>query len=355
MKGNAGKTKDISSQPMDTVRNASSLTRVTSFMTVTTSGMHHVTAIAGDPQKNIDFYIQGLGLRLVKKTVNFDDPGTYHLYYGDTAGNPGSLMTFFPWKGIRPGTVGAGQSTSTAFSVPAGSLGFWTKHFADLGIQGTITSTSSSEERLLVKDPDGLHIELVATHAEDPRDPWDSASVPAEFAIRGQHSSVLTVRNPQTTVAMMVNDLGMHVVEEVGNRTRVGMGDGAPGALVDVFGSTLTPEGLQAGGTVHHIAFRVPDRATQELWRQDLASRGHQVTQILDRSYFTSIYFREPGGVLFEIATDTPGFDIDEPLLELGRSLKLPPWLEPNREQIENAVIPIHVPEENNPEIADAA
>ena len=322
-------------------------------MTVTTSGMHHVTAIAGDPQKNIDFYIQGLGLRLVKKTVNFDDPGTYHLYYGDTAGSPGSLMTFFPWKGIRPGTVGAGQSTSTAFSVPAGSLGFWTKHFADLGIDGTITSTSSSEERLLVKDPDGLHIELVATHAEDPRDPWDSASVPAEFAIRGQHSSVLTVRNPQNTVAMMVNDLGMHVVEEVGNRTRVAMGDGAPGALVDVFGSSLTPEGLQAGGTVHHIAFRVPDQATQELWRQDLASRGHQVTQILDRSYFTSIYFREPGGVLFEIATDTPGFDIDEPLLELGRSLKLPPWLEPSREQIENAVSPVTVPAENNPTMPD--
>jgi glyoxalase family protein len=251
--------------------------------------------------------------------------------------------------------VGAGQSTSTAFSVPAGSLGWWTKHFADLGITGKITSTSSSEERLLVMDPDGLHIELVATSQDDPRNPWDSAFVPAEYAIRGQHSSVLTVRNPAQTVSMMVNDLGMRIVEESGNRTRVAMGDGAPGSLVDVFGSSLVPDGLQAGGTVHHIAFRVPDHATQELWRQDLASRGHQVTQIMDRSYFTSIYFREPGGVLFEIATDTPGFDIDEPLLELGRSLKLPPWLEPSREAIEHAVIKITVPGENNPTMTAAS
>jgi glyoxalase family protein len=322
-------------------------------MTATTEGLHHVTAIAGDPQKNIDFYITGLGLRLVKKTVNFDDPGTYHLYYGDSAGRPGSLITFFPWRGIRPGRVGAGQSTSTAFSVPAGSLGWWVDHFTAVGAEARITSTSSSEERLLVSDPDGLQIELVATHLEDPRDPWDSASVPAEYAIRGQHSSVLTVRDAEATIAVMTNDLGMRVLEHDGNRTRLAAGDGLPGALVDVHASTLAPEGLQAGGTVHHIAFRVPDQATQQLWRDELAARGHQVTQILDRQYFTSIYFREPGGVLFEIATDTPGFETDEPLLELGRALKLPPWLEPSREQIENAVIPIRVPAENNPTVSN--
>jgi glyoxalase family protein len=322
-------------------------------MTATTEGLHHVTAIAGDPQKNIDFYITGLGLRLVKKTVNFDDPGTYHLYYGDSAGRPGSLITFFPWRGIRPGRVGAGQSTSTAFSVPAGSLGWWVDHFAAVGAEARITSTSSSEERLLVSDPDGLQIELVATHLKDPRDPWDSASVPAEYAIRGQHSSVLTVRDAEATIAVMTNDLGMRVLEHDGNRTRLAAGDGLPGALVDVHASTLAPEGLQAGGTVHHIAFRVPDQATQQLWRDELAARGHQVTQILDRQYFTSIYFREPGGVLFEIATDTPGFETDEPLLELGRALKLPPWLEPSREQIENAVIPIRVPAENNPTVSN--
>lgn len=317
-----------------------------------TQGLHHVTAIAGDPQKNIDFYITGLGLRLVKKTVNFDDPGTYHLYYGDEAGRPGSLMTFFPWRGIQRGRIGAGQSTSTAFSVPAGSLGWWVDHFASVVAEARITSTSSSEERLLVADPDGLQIELVATHEDDPRDPWDSASVPAEYAIRGQHSSVLTVRDAERTLALMTNDLGMHVVEQQGNRTRLAAGAGGPGALVDVHASNLVQPGLTAGGTVHHIAFRVPDQATQQRWRDELVSRGHQVTEILDRQYFTSIYFREPGGVLFEIATDTPGFDIDEPLLELGRALKLPPWLEPSREAIEHAVIPIRVPEENNPDAA---
>jgi len=323
-------------------------------MTVMTQGLHHVTAIAGAPQRNIDFYVSGLGLRLVKRTVNFDDPGTYHLYYGDEGGSPGSLITFFPWRGIQQGRVGAGQSTSTAFSVPAGSLGWWTEHFAALGADSRITSETSSEERLLVSDPDGLQIELVATSVSDPRAPWDSASVPAEYAIRGQHSSVLTVRDPERTIALLTDDLGLELVEQTGSRTRLAAGDGSPGTIVDVIGSSLAPDGLGAGGTVHHIAFRVPDHATQAAWREELVSKGHQVTGILDRQYFTSIYFREPGGVLFEIATDTPGFDIDEPLLELGRSLKLPPWLEPSREQIEHSVAQITLPEENNPALGAA-
>jgi glyoxalase family protein len=318
-------------------------------MTAPTSGLHHVTAIAGDPQRNIDFYITAFGLRLVKRTVNFDDPGTYHLYYGDAVGSPGSLLTFFPWRGVRPGRVGAGQSTSTAFSVPAGSLGWWQSHFADLGIESRVTSQSSTEERLLVSDPDGLQLELVASTLGDPRDPWDSATVPAEFAVRGQHSSVLTVRDPDRTIGLLTNDLGLRVVAQEGNRTRLEAGEGGPGAIVDVVGSSLAPDGVGAGGTVHHIAFRVPDHATQELWRADLVERGYQVTEILDRQYFTSIYFREPGGVLLEIATDTPGFGIDEPLLELGRALKLPPWLEPSREQIEHRVIPVTLPAQNNP------
>lgn len=318
-------------------------------MIATPQGLHHVTAIAGDPQKNVDFYITGLGLRLVKKTVNFDDPGTYHLYYGDTSGAPGTLMTFFPWRGVRQGVVGAGQSTQTAFSVPAGSLGWWSQHLTGLGFAPRITSTSSTEERLLVLDPDGLHIELVATHEEDPRTPWESALHPGEYAIRGQHSSVVTVRDPEATIALLVNDLGMRVHETMGNRTRVTAGAGGPGAIVDVVSSDLAPQGLGAGGTVHHIAFRVPDHDTQALWREELAAKGHHVTEILDRNYFTSIYFREPGGVLYEIATDTPGFDVDEPLLELGRALKLPPWLEPSREDIEARVAPLSVPSSNNP------
>ena len=318
-------------------------------LSAVTRGLHHVTAIGSEPQRNIDFYIRGLGLRLVKKTVNFDDPGTYHLYYGDEAGQPGSLLTFFPWRGIRQGRVGSGQSTTTAFSVPAGSLGWWTEHFRALGADATVSTTTSDEERLSLRDPDGLQLDLVASSVDDPRDPWDSASVPARYAVRGQHSSVLTVADPTGTLAVLTDELGMHVVSEQGNRTRVASGDGLPGTIVDIIADPTGQPGLTAGGTVHHIAFRVPDQATQAVWRDQLIDHGYQVTEILDRQYFTSIYFREPGGVLFEVATDTPGFDIDEPLLDLGRSLKLPPWLEPSREDIEHAVIPITVPAENNP------
>lgn len=318
-----------------------------------TSGLHHITAIAGDPQRNIDFYVRGLGLRLVKRTVNFDDPGTYHLYYGDEAGRPGSLVTFFPWRGVPSGRIGSGQSTTTAFSVPAGSIGWWRDHFAELGVDSTLSGIGSDEERLAVRDPDGLQIDLVASSLADPRDPWDSASVPAEYAVRGQHSSVLTVRDPEGTLGVLTDELGLRIVDERGDRTRLAAGDGGPGAIVDVIAEPGLAQGLVAGGTVHHIAFRVPDRETQQRWRDELASRGYGVTEILDRQYFTSIYFREPGGVLFEIATDTPGFDIDEPLLELGRSLKLPPWLEPSRDAIENAVARIELPQENNPALAE--
>lgn len=321
-------------------------------MTAQTEGLHHVTAIAGDPQKNIDFYIKGLGLRLVKKTVNFDDPGTYHLYYGDEAGSPGSLLTFFPWQGIRSGKVGTGQSTTTAFSVPQGTLGWWQDHFKAIGVDSSIARASSEEERLSLRDPDGLQIDLVASSLTDPRNPWDSASVPAEYAVRGQHSSVLTVEDPTASLETFTRDLGMKILSETDGRYRLSTHDGEPGTVVDLVTDRRGERGLVAGGTVHHIAFRVPDQATQELWRQELAERGYAVTAILDRQYFTSIYFREPGGTLLEIATDTPGFDIDEPLLELGRSLKLPPWLEPNRDAISHAVAKINVPDENNPSIA---
>ncbi|KNC18727.1 diguanylate cyclase [Arthrobacter sp. RIT-PI-e] len=324
-------------------------------MTAATQGLHHVTAIAGDPQQNIDFYIRGLGLRLVKKTVNFDDPGTYHLYYGDESGRPGSLLTFFPWKGIRSGHVGTGQSTTTALSVPQGSLGWWQEHFKGLGVDSTVSGTSSEEERLSLRDPDGLQLDLVASSLTDPRDPWDSASVPAEYAVRGQHSSVLTVQRPEETLETLTRHLGLRVLHEKGGRYRLSTHDGEPGTVVDVVADPRGERGLVAGGTVHHIAFRVPDQRTQELWRQELAELGYAVTAILDRQYFTSIYFREPGGTLLEIATDTPGFDIDEPLLELGRSLKLPPWLEPSRDAISAAVARIDVPGENNPGEAPAA
>jgi glyoxalase family protein len=315
-------------------------------MTVSTQGLHHVTAIGGDPQRNVDFYVRAMGLRLVKRTVNFDSPGSYHLYYGDGEGRPGSLLTFFPWKGVPAGRVGSGQSTTTAFSVPAGSLGWWAEHLRSVGVASTTGTVSSEEERLSLRDPDALQLDLVASSVADPRDPWDSADVPAEHAIRGQHSSVLTVRDPAGTASVLTDDLGLRLVDERGGRFRFAAGDGGPGALVDLVADPAAERGLTAGGTVHHVAFRVPGRAEQQAWRDELADRGHHVTEILDRRYFTSVYFREPGGVLFEIATDTPGFDVDEPLLELGRSLRLPPWLEPSRADIEASVPPVRLPDE---------
>lgn len=322
-------------------------------MVANTSGLHHVTAISGDPQANIDFYVQGLGLRLVKRTVNFDDPSVYHLYYGDESGRPGTLMTFFPWgQRVKAGTIGAGQSTSTAFSVPEGSLGWWQNHFKALGVASTISKVSAEEERLSLRDPDGLQLDLVASATHDPRNPWDSASVPAEYAVRGQHSSVLTVNDAEATVGVLTEDLGLRLVGEVDGRIRLEAGVGGAGNIIDVVADPAAEVGVVAGGTVHHIAFRVPDTQTQGAWRDHFIDRGFNVTEILDRQYFTSIYFREPGGVLYEIATDTPGFDVDEPLLELGRSLKLPPWLEPTREQIARSVAPIALPAENNPALA---
>jgi len=296
-------------------------------------GLHHVTAIASDPQRNVDFYTRALGLRLVKQTVNFDAPDTFHLYYGDTAGNPSTILTFFPWRDVPAGRQGSRLTTATAFSVPPESMGWWQRHLTGVGLALEGPRTRDGEEVLTLRDPDGLVIDVVAAPG-DTRSGWDGvAAVPAEHAVRGLHSVTLSERLPEHTVAMLAGMLGMTAAGEDGDRARFAMAGGGPGAVVDV-AADARPRGLQAGGTVHHIAFRAPDRDTQARWRQELLESGHQVTEILDRQYFTSIYFHEPGGVLLEIATDQPGFAIDEPLLELGRSLKLPPWLEPSREQI---------------------
>lgn len=322
-------------------------------MSIQTSGLHHVTAIGGDPQRNADFYLRTLGLRMVKTTVNFDDPGTYHLYYGDEAGKPGSLITFFPWRGVPGGRHGSGQATTTAFSVPETSIGWWQAHLAAAQVETTRVRTSDNEESLSFRDPDGLRIALVAHPQGDPRDPWDTPLVPAEHAVRGLHSVTLQVDRAEATAAMLTDDLGLRLTGEDGNRLRFEAGDGGPGALVDVLVTPDAPRGLVAGGTVHHVAWRVPDDATQQAWRAELVGKGIPVTAIMDRQYFHSIYFREPGGTLLEIATDDLGFTIDEPLLELGRTLKLPPWLEPAREQIQQALPVLDLPDENNPAVAE--
>jgi glyoxalase family protein len=317
-------------------------------MSIRTSGLHHVTAIGGDPQRNADFYLRTLGLRLVKTTVNFDDPGTYHLYYGDRSGRPGTLMTFFPWKDAPSGRHGTGQATTTSFSVPEASIGWWKQHLGAAGVETSRVTNRDEEDVLTFRDPDGLELALVAHPQGDPRQPWDNGHVPAEHAVRGLHSVTLSVDREDATAGMLTEGLGLDFANQDGNRFRFSAGEGGPGAMVDVLVTPDAPSGLVAAGTVHHVAWRAPDEPTQAAWREELVDRGVQVTSILDRQYFRSIYFREPGGTLLEVATDEPGFGIDEPLLELGRALKLPPWLEPNREQIQAMLPKLELPDEND-------
>lgn len=319
-------------------------------MTLATSGLHHVTAIAGDPQRNAEFYLHALGLRLVKTTVNFDAPNTYHLYYGDQTGQPGTLLTFFPFDQVPPGRRGHGQATTTAFSVPAESVGWWQQHLRGLGVDVGEVGERDGEGAITFHDPDGLELSLVAHPQGDPRDPWDNGIVPAEHGVRGLHSVTISTAREDDTVAMFT-ELGLRPAGAEHNRLRFAAADGGPGTLVDVLVDPHGPAGLVAGGTVHHVAWRAPDEVTQLAWRAELVDRGAHVTQVIDRQYFRSIYFREPGGTLLEIATDAPGFAVDEPLLELGRALKLPPWLEPSREQITAALPTLRLPTENNPDL----
>jgi len=310
-----------------------------------TTGIHHVTAIAGDPQRNVDFYAGVLGLRMVKKTVNFDDPETYHLYYGDGAGNPGTIMTFFPWGERRKGRIGAGQLVTTSFSIPADSLGYWTERLVESGIRFEEPRDRLGETVLTFSDPDGLRVELVA--AQDTRAGWDGGTTPAGDSIRGFHHVTLAVEDVNLTAKLMTETLGFRQMDEAEGRTRYAAGEGGPGNLVDLSGAAGFPRGTMGVGTVHHIAFRVPGEDAQLAVREEVAALGYNVTPVLDRNYFRSIYFREPGGVLFEIATDPPGFSVDEPPEELGTHLQLPPWLETRRERLEEVLPPLHLPTGN--------
>ncbi|GAA4827303.1 ring-cleaving dioxygenase [Saccharopolyspora rosea] len=307
------------------------------------TGLHHVTAIATDPQRNADFY-HALGLRLVKVTVNFDAPDTYHLYFGGESGRPGTLITFFPWPGAPRGRRGAGQATTVAFSVPEGSLGWWREHLADRAVEVGAVATRDEEEVLSVRDPDGLALELVAHVQPELAPAWHPGPIPPEHAIRGLHSVTLTEAGYEHTAELLTGTLGFTLAAEQGSRFRFALGEGGAGAQVDVVCRPEAPQGLVAAGTVHHIAWRTPGDAEQVEWRNTLLGEGLNVTPIIDRQYFHSIYFREPGGVLLEIATDPPGFTVDEPLMQLGRALKLPPWLEPSRADIEHALPALKVP-----------
>jgi glyoxalase family protein len=312
-------------------------------------GLHHVTAIAGDPQTNVDFYSGVLGLRLVKKTVNFDDPSTYHLYYGDGVGSPGTVMTFFPWPGIRRGALGSGQTFATAFSVPENSLDFWRQRLDRSSVQ-TEDIVRFDVGGLAFSDPDGLRLELMASsRPDDGRQPWDGSSVPAEFAIRGFDGVTLLHADGHATAELLVDTMGFRKVTADGGRTRYQSGNGGSGTFVDLLHDPAALPGRIAGGSVHHVAFRLADDDAQASWQLHLFDAGHPTTDVKDRMYFHSIYYREPGGVLFELATDNPGFTTDEAVEDLGSGLRLPPWLESVRDRIEHALPAIEAPPVQKP------
>jgi len=303
-------------------------------------GIHHVTAIAGDPRTNVAFYAGVLGLRLVKKTVNFDDPETYHLYFGDELGHPGTIMTFFPWPGARRGRPGVGQLTVTSFAVPPQALGYWSERLRSNGIPAE-RGDLLEEELLAFADPDGLKLEIVGVPSAANRTGWAGGPVPAEHAIRGFAHVTLAEEGYEATARLLTDVMGFRLAAETGNRFRYAIGDGAAGMVVDVLCMPDAPPGRIAVGTVHHIAYRVASDIAQGQWRERLVGQGINVTPVLDRQYFRSIYYREPGGVLFEIATDPPGFTIDESPADLGTGLQLPPWLERSRPRIEAALPPL--------------
>lgn len=310
-----------------------------------TAGLHHVTAIAGDAQTNLNFYAGVLGLQLVKRTVNFDDPGTYHFYYGTEFGAPGTILTFFAWPGARAGAVGTGQVNATAFSVPAGSLDWWTQRFRTYRVAFNDTPLQRfGEEVLRFKDFDGLELELVMSAQPDPREPWSDGRVPAEFAIRGLHAVTAHEEGYERSARLLTDLLGFSKVASEGNRFRYAAGSGGSGEFIDLLCTPDAPLARSGAGTIHHVAWRAADDAQQIAWREKIVNAGSNVSPVLDRQYFHSIYFREPGGVLFEIATDAPGFATDESPGELGAHLKLPPWLEPVRAQIEANLPTIELP-----------
>jgi glyoxalase family protein len=314
-------------------------------MSERTLGIHHVTAIAGDPQRNLDFYVGLLGLRFVKRTVNFDDPGTYHLYYGDEEGRPGTIMTFFPWRGAPRGSLGVGQTGTTAFSVPEGSLGFWQQRLQEANVlveEGP--QRRFDDEVLSLIDPDGLRLELVAHAGAADMPPWQDGPVSPDLAIRAFHGVTLLESSLDATASVLTASLGFEERAADGARHRFEVPGSGPASRVDIIVRPESGYGRIAVGSVHHVAFRIAGDEEQDRWREAALARGLQVTPVRDRNYFHSVYFREPGGVLFEVATDPPGFATDESVADLGSSLKLPEWLESRRDELEQSLPALELP-----------
>ncbi|HET9905397.1 MAG TPA: ring-cleaving dioxygenase [Anaerolineales bacterium] len=304
-------------------------------------GLHHVTAVARDPQRNIDFYRNVLGQRFVKRTVNFDSPDTYHFYFGDEAGSPGSILTFFAWPNMRRGIRGNGETNALAYNVPAGSLGFWQEHLKQNGITPKAIEKRFGEDVLAFDDPDSMRVELVETASAAPVRFWEAGPIPQSYALQGFHSVTLWLDEVEPTADLLTKNMGYRAAGNESDRYRFVGDSNVSGPIVDIVHRPgKTPAGFGAG-SIHHIAFRVPTDEKQLDYQNAIRQAGFRVTEVMDRSYFHSIYFRELGGVLFEIATDTPGFALDEPVESLGESLKLPEWFEPNRVAIEQSLPPV--------------
>lgn len=298
-------------------------------------GLHHITAIADNAQRNYDFYTRVLGLRMVKRTVNFDDPGTYHFYYGNEQGSPGTILTFFPWEGIGKGVPGTGMATEISYSVNKGSLEFWESRLRNFNLNPGEKTERFGEIYLPFTDPDGLQLTLVTPVAFDERTGWQTEEVKSENATKGFYNVTLTLRRIEPTAKVLTDILGYRLLLQEGNRYRFTTDSVSTANMIDVLEEPSGKPGTNTAGTNHHIAFRVSDENTQMAYREKVLEKGLQITPKIDRDYFFSLYFREPGGVLFEIATDNPGFTVDEPLSELGSALKLPKQYESSRKEIE--------------------
>lgn len=309
-------------------------------MTVTINGLHHVTAISAGARRNFAFYTRVLGLRFVKKTVNFDDPTVYHLYYGNEVGAPGTALTFFPWEHLGRGRGGVGEASETQYSVPPGSLPFWRTRLEDAGAAVAGPKTIFGQPRLVFEDPDGMKGVLVES-PDDDRTPWMIAGIGEEAAVRGFHGITLSLDDPTPTGELLTGLMDYEAAGREGNRHRFVNRHTGTARVVDVEVLGGGQRALQGAGSVHHVAFSVPDRAAQADVRQRLSAAGFPTTPQIDRSYFYSIYFRSPGGVLFEVATEEPGFTVDEPVAELGRNLRLPARHEHLRPELERTLPPL--------------
>ncbi|KIQ25397.1 diguanylate cyclase [Flavobacterium sp. MEB061] len=306
-------------------------------------GIHHITAIAGDAKRNFNFYSNVLGLRFIKKTVNFDDPKTYHFYFGDEVGSAGTILTFFPWgEGIQQGRKGSGMATEIGYSVPKGSLDFWQERFEKYNVIYNKPAEKFGEKYLTFLDPDGLKLELIESKTDDNRKPWETDEVKADVATRGFHNITLTLNSIKATAAILTEIFGYKLINQDVNRYRYATKAVENAAIVDLVELADEKKGHVANGSVHHVAFRVQNDEILMHFREKIEAYGLSITPQIDRQYFYSLYFREPGGVLFEIATDNPGFTVDESLEELGQNLKLPEQYEFQRASIEKHLVKIN-------------